>query len=976
MGMSTYFGTPWNAFQESWEFCRQVELTSPILNNYELEKFAQTKNLYVRGVIIPILFEINSGPHCLKIALQNICKKAEEKIHLGYNTLILSDRNISENFAAIPIVLATACVHFHLIKKGKRGGIGIILETGQARLVHHMAVLIGYGANGINPYLAFESIRNLRSRDILPPKDGNEDDYEDPCAFYERNYQKALKKGLFKIMSKMGISTLASYQGAHIFEIIGLSENVANQYFNGTDSPLGGIEIEEIKEDVLCFHKLAFSTTVAGNLKIEYGGELKWTPHGENHINDPTSIALLQQAVRENSYEKFKKYSTQINQHNQTPFLVRRFLKLTNKQKPISIDQVEPVSEIVKRFVTGAMSLGALSPEAHENLAIAMNKIQGKSNSGEGGEDPRRYKKNKNGEIRRSAIKQIASGRFGVTTEYLLNANELQIKIAQGAKPGEGGQLPGHKVNPYIAKLRHSIPGVSLISPPPHHDIYSIEDLAQLIFDLKNVNPEAKVSVKLVSEWGVGTIAAGVAKAHAETIIIAGHDGGTGASPISSVKQSGIPWELGLAQTQQTLCLNNLRQRVKLQVDGQLKTGLDIIVAAILGADEYGFATMPLIAQGCVMMRKCHLDTCPVGIATQNDELRKKFTGKPEHIVHLMQFLAEEVREYLSYLGFENIQEIIGRTDLLNFNNQLPQGRYSTLNWQRILHKVDTQGSDAFVTSKQEKTTSVCIDDHIIEEISKSDVHDKFTINLHISTQNRAVGSKLSGWLYKNREIYSQKIIEANFKGSSGQSFGAFLYHGLRLNLEGESNDYLGKGMSGGMITLFPPREASYFSKENWIAGNALLYGATGGEVYIAGRAGERFAVRNSGCTAVIEGVGDHACEYMTGGKVVVLGHTGRNFAAGMSGGIAYILDEERLFSRRCNPGMVDIEQTREEDYPDLLKLIQNHYNYTESLTAKDVMDRWEEIKGLFIKIIPREYKKYIISTYQVDTRRMNHGLR
>ena len=976
MGMNSYFGTKWNAFEEGREFCRQLRLKSPIINNYELEKLAQTKNLCIRGSIIPILFDKILGENALETALTQICKKAEDKIHLGYNTLILSDRGVDERLIAIPAILATACIHFHLIKKGKRGGIGIILETGQARLVHHMAVCIAYGANAINPYLAFECIRDLRSREILPARDGNEVDYEDPTAFYDRNYHKAINKGLYKIMSKMGVSTIRSYHSGQIFELIGLSEELAKRYFNDSVSVLGGIGLKEIQEDAVYHHEQGFTKTPHGSPKLPWGGDIKWTPHGEKHLNTPSSVALLQQAVREGSYEKFKRYSHILQSSSKT--VLRSHLDAKSNRKPIPLSEVEPASAIVQRFVTGAMSLGALSPEAHENLAIAMNALKGKSNSGEGGEDPIRFKVDEQGRLKRSAIKQIASGRFGVTTNYLVNASELQIKIAQGAKPGEGGQLPGHKVNTYIAKLRHSIPGVSLISPPPHHDIYSIEDLAQLIFDLKNVNPQADISVKLVSECGVGTIAAGVAKAHADTIIIAGHDGGTGASPLSSIKHAGMPWELGLAETQQTLLLNGLRGRVKLQADGQMKTGRDVIIAALLGAEEFGFATLPLIAQGCILMRKCHLDTCPVGIATQNKELRKHFTGKPEHVINLMNFLAEEVREFLALLGYSKLDEIVGQSQMLQANSSENQSRSHLLHWDKIFYQPEPRSHDARrkITQQNHGIDDV-IDKDLIEKVSKQlSAGGTAKIVQPISTQHRSVGTMLSGWLSRQhgQKGLPEKSVEIKFQGSSGQSFGAFLAPGIYLSLEGEANDYLGKGMSGGMITIKPGEESTFFPKDNWIAGNALLYGATGGQVYISGSVGERFAVRNSGCIAVVEGTGDHGCEYMTGGKVVVLGHTGRNFAAGMSGGIAYVIDEEGLFSRRCNAGMVDLEQIDEDDYPELLKLINNHYHYTQSKAAKEILENWEEVSSKFIKVIPREYKRYLRSSAAVGARSAFHG--
>ena len=965
MGISSYFGSQWNVFEDGPDYCHQVKLNQPFLTNYDLEKLAQTRTKFLRGVILPITMQKDGGAAGLKEALERLFRKAEEKISLGYNAIILSDRNVDEGHMAMPSLLVVAGLHHHLIRKGLRGNLGLIVETGEARLTHHMAVLLGYGANAINPYLAFESIRDMRDREMLPARDGNEDDYEDPCAHYDRNYIKALGKGLMKVMSKMGISTLRSYRGAQIFEAIGLSRDLVNEYFSGTISQLDGIGLEEIHQASLMLHEKGFRHVPDFNRIRDWGGDHRWRPDGERHLFNPETIALLQHAVNAGDYPTFKKYSAKIDQQARKLSTLRGMFRMKPGAKgSIPLEEVEPVANIVKRFCTGAMSLGSLSSEAHETLAIAMNRLGGKSNTGEGGEDPRRFTPDANGDRRRSAIKQVASGRFGVTTEYLVNADELQIKVAQGAKPGEGGQLPGHKVSTYIASLRHSIPGVTLISPPPHHDIYSIEDLAQLIHDLKNVNPEADVSVKLVSEFGVGTVAAGVAKAHAEGVIIAGHDGGTGASPVSSIHHAGTPWELGVSETHQTLVINNLRDRIRVQTDGQLKTGRDVVIATLLGAEEYGFATTALVAEGCIMMRKCHMDTCPVGIATQNEELRSRFAGKVEAVMNFMNYVAEEVREYMAELGFRSINEMVGHTECLEVDTEAHNWKSHRLDMEKILHKVEpAAGTYTYSVNDQDHGLRGILDEKLLSLAAPAfENGSKVEENVEVRSKNRTVGTMLSGRLVKKygRDGLPEGTIRFNFSGTAGQSFGAFLAPGIAFHLRGEANDYLGKGMSGGTIVVRPPDSDRLVSDENWIAGNTLLYGATGGKVFLSGQAGERFAVRNSGVDAVVEGLGDHGCEYMTGGSVVVLGHTGRNFAAGMSGGVAYVLDEDRLFSRRCNPGMVDIEQVPAEDEATLKGLIEEHLHHTGSKVAGRLLNDWENVRSEFVRVMPREYRKVL----------------
>jgi glutamate synthase (ferredoxin) len=909
-----------------------------------------------------MLFKVSQGAAGLESALENLCRKASEAIRDGYKFLILSDRGINSEWAPIPSLLAISAVHHHLVRECSRTEVGLIVETGEARDVHHFACLIGYGAGAVNPYLAFETLVDMCREGFLP-------DSIDPETAVSK-YIKAINKGLLKIFSKMGISTVQSYCGAQIFEAVGINQDVIDRYFTGTASRIGGLSLREISEEVLARHAFAYRPATLHALEI--GGEYHYRIQGEHHNWNPETIFKLQHATHKNDYALFKEFSRAVDDENRHRSNLRGLFELKTLSKAIPIEEVEPVSEIVKRFCTGAMSLGALSREAHETLAVAMNRIGGKSNTGEGGEDRERYVPLPNGDSKNSAIKQVASARFGVTTEYLVNAREVQIKMAQGAKPGEGGQLPGHKVDDYIARLRYATPGVQLISPPPHHDIYSIEDLAQLIFDLKNVNPSADISVKLVAEVGVGTVAAGVAKAHADKILISGDSGGTGASPWSSIKYAGIPWELGLAETQQTLVLNNLRGRVKIETDGQLKTGRDVVIAALLGAEEFGFSTAPLIVEGCIMMRKCHLNTCPVGVATQDPVLRKNFTGRPDHVANYFFFVAEEVREWMARLGFRKVEEMVGRADKIRMTKAVDHWKAKGLDLSGILkmpevgpeisrHRVDRQdhGLDRAM-------------DHRLIELAAPAIEEKKPVRIDLPIRNihRTVGAMLSGVIAKRHgpDGLPPDTVQIRLTGSAGQSFGAFLVKGISLTLEGESNDYLGKGLFGGRIVVVPPKGSTFVPEETIIIGNVALYGATGGETYFYGMAGERFGVRNSGATAVIEGVGDHGCEYMTGGAVVVLGKTGRNFAAGMSGGVAFVLNEDGRFEQRCNLAMIELEPvTEEEDQALLRDLIQRHAGYTGSPKAKAVLSRWEAFLPKFVKVIPVEYRKVMESRKKVE---------
>lgn len=934
--------------------CKMVRLAHPILTNTQLDILCNIRYKGFKSVKLPMLFEVSRGSEGLKAALDRLCQQAEQSVADGVNYIILSDKDVDETHAPIPSLLAVSAVHHHLISVQKRVQTALVVETGEMREVMHAALLLGYGASAINPYMSFAILQDMVDKQEIQLN------YE----MARKNYIKALCKGLFKVMSKMGISTIRSYRGAKLFEAVGLSTALIDTYFGGTASNVGGIRLQEIAADAIALHHQAFGGTV-DNLTLEHKGLYNFRKDGEKHAWNPETISALQLATRLGSYKKFKEYTHLVDEKD-APVFLRDFLTFRTGN-PIPVEEVEPASEIMKRFVTGAMSFGSISKEAHETMAMAMNKIHGRSNTGEGGEDSTRFIPRKDGLSLRSAIKQVASGRFGVTAEYLVNADEIQIKVAQGAKPGEGGQLPGFKVNDVIAKTRHSIPGISLISPPPHHDIYSIEDLAQLIFDLKNVNPSAEISVKLVSESGVGTIAAGVAKAKADRIVISGAEGGTGASPISSIRYAGLPPELGLSETQQTLVMNNLRGQVRLQTDGQLKTGRDIVLMALLGAEEFGFATSALIVLGCVMMRKCHMNTCPVGVATQDEELRKRFHGRHEYLVNFFTFLAEEVREYLAEMGFRRLDDIIGRTDLIDrlSSTSSASGKYALLDFSKLLHIPAQAATNAIrhTTEQVHLTGHVKDQDIILHAMPAIEHRQEISLDYAIANTDRSVGAMLSGEIAKRYGDAGlpEHTLNIKFKGSAGQSFGAFLAHGVNFRLEGEANDYLGKGLSGGCISVMPPVRSTFIAENNTIAGNTLIYGATSGEVYINGRVGERFCVRNSGAIAVVEGVGDHCCEYMTGGRVVVLGRTGRNFAAGMSGGVAYVWNKEGDFDYYCNMEMVELSliedsTTRKE----LHELIRKHYHFTGSHLASKMLDNWDKYVDEFIQIVPIEYKKVL----------------
>ena len=953
MSLTEYIGAVgMNILTPSENHCKMVRLNHPILNNTQLDILCNIRYKGFKTVKLPLLFEVAKGCQGLQEALATLCKQAEESVNEGVNYIVLSDRDVDAAHAAIPSLLAVSAVHHHLISVGKRVQTALIVESGEIREVMHAALLLGFGASALNPYMAFAVIDKLV----------NEKEIQLDYATAEKKYIKSVCKGLFKIMSKMGISTIRSYRGAKIFEAVGLSEELSNAYFGGLSSRIGGIRLDEVARDAIAFHK-------EGMEVLKKKGEAELLPNrglyafrkdGEKHAWNPETISTLQLATRLGSYKKFKEFTAMVDS-KESPIFLRDFLDF--RRAPISIDRVEPVENIVQRFVTGAMSYGSISREVHEAMAIAMNKLHGRSNTGEGGEDRARFMPREDGTSLRSAIKQVASGRFGVTAEYLVNADEIQIKIAQGAKPGEGGQLPGFKVDEVIAKTRHSIPGISLISPPPHHDIYSIEDLAQLIFDLKNVNPRAKISVKLVAESGVGTIAAGVAKAKADLIVISGAEGGTGASPASSIRYAGISPELGLSETQQTLVLNGLRGQVMLQVDGQLKTGRDIILMAMLGAEEFGFATSALIVLGCVMMRKCHQNTCPVGVATQNEELRKRFRGRSEYLVNFFTFLAQEVREYLAEIGVERLDDIIGRTDLIVRKPDDGIRKHQLISFDKLLARVDNEAAIRHVTDQQHGIDHVKDVEMLHAAAEAVENQKEISLEYTIANTDRACGAMLSGVIaakYGEKGL-PEHTLNVKFKGSAGQSFGAFLVPGVNFKLEGEANDYLGKGLSGGRIAVLPPVRSNFEAEKNTIAGNTLLYGATSGEVYINGRAGERFAVRNSGATAVVEGVGDHCCEYMTGGRVVVLGQTGRNFAAGMSGGVAYVWNRDGNFDYFCNMEMVELSLIEEASYrKELHELICQHYLYTGSKLARTMLDDWPRYADQFIQVVPIEYKKVL----------------
>jgi glutamate synthase (NADPH/NADH) large chain/glutamate synthase (ferredoxin) len=955
MSLTTNIGPKPNLMDEHPEACRRIRVKQPILTNADLQKIRGIADPHFKSKTLRMLFRVAEGPDGLGAAVDDLCRQASQAIKEGFKFLILSDRGVNDEWAPIPSLLGIAAVHHHLVRECTRTEVGLIVESGEPRDVHHFACLIGYGAGTVNPYLVFETLVDMERDAYLP--EGLD------AQTAEGKFIKAINKGLLKIFSKMGISTVQSYCGAQIFEAIGLNQELVDRYFTGTASRVQGIGLREIGDETLRRHRLAYEASPIRQL--DFGGEIHYRVQGEHHNWNPETIYRLQHATKANDPKTYAEFAQLVNDESRRRSNLRGLLEFKFLPEPIPLDEVEPAKEIVKRFTTGAMSFGAISKEAHETLAIAMNRIGAKSNTGEGGEDPERFIPLPNGDSKNSYIKQVASARFGVTSHYLVNAKELQIKMAQGAKPGEGGQLPGHKVDEIIAKLRYSTPGVQLISPPPHHDIYSIEDLAQLIFDLKNSNPEADISVKLVAEVGVGTVAAGVSKAHADKVLISGDSGGTGASPLSSIKYGGVPWELGLAETHQTLVLNDLRGRIRVETDGQMKTGRDVAIAALLGAEEFGFSTAPLIVEGCIMMRKCHLNTCPVGVATQDPVLRKKFMGQPEHIVNYFFFVAEELRQIMAKLGFRTVNEMIGRVDKLKVQKAVDHWKAKGLDLTPLL-KMPEVGPEVarYCVQQQDHGLADILDNKLIE-LCKPAIErgEKVTLDLPIRNVNRTVGTMLSSRIAKKNglEGLPPDTITIKFTGSAGQSFGAFLSRGITLILEGESNDYLGKGLSGGKIVVFPPKNAIFNAEETILIGNTSLYGATQGEAYFYGTAGERFAVRNSGVRAVIEGTGDHGCEYMTGGVVVVLGRTGRNFAAGMSGGVAFVLNELDKFQSRCNLGMVELEKVvTDEDKRTLHQMITSHFMYTGSRNAKRILDAWETMLPKFVKVMPIDYKRVL----------------
>lgn len=954
---SITLGSERNLLKPMPESCHMIELESPILTNEELAKLKYVAQGKFKSATLPILFNPKEGGKGLERALDDLFEAADKAIENGVNIIILSDRGVDREHAAIPALLAVSGLHHHLIRKGTRTRVGLVLESGEPREVHHFCCLIGYGCGAINPYLAFETIDEMIKEGLLGGID-----YKKAC----KNYVKAAVKGIVKVISKMGISTIQGYQGAQIFEAIGIKKSVIDKYFTNTPSRIEGIDLDGIAREVQMRHEKAFPPSPYRIEALDSGGQYQWRADGEFHLFNPDAIYKLQMAVRTGDYKLFKEYTAHVNDQSSRLCTLRSLLKLKYAPHLIPIEEVEPVESIVKRFKTGAMSYGSISKEAHEALAIAMNRIGGKSNTGEGGEDPERYKPLPNGDSLNSAIKQVASARFGVTMQYLVNAKEIQIKIAQGAKPGEGGQLPGHKVYPWIAKVRHSTPGVGLISPPPHHDIYSIEDLAELIHDLKNANPDARISVKLVSEVGVGTIAAGVAKAHADVVLISGYDGGTGASPLTSIKHAGVPWELGLAETHQTLLLNKLRSRIVVEVDGQLRTGRDVVIAALLGAEEFGFATAPLVALGCIMMRVCHKNTCPVGVATQDPELRKRFAGKPEYVVNFMYFIAQEVRELMAQLGFRRFDEMVGRVDRLEMKKAIEFWKAKGLDYSTILYQPEIDPDEPRrCVIKQDHGLEKALDRRVLLKLCEPAIErkEKVRATLPIKNTNRVVGTMVGSEITKRygADGLPEDTIWIKFKGSAGQSFGAFIPKGMTFVLEGDANDYIGKGLSGGKIIVVPPPDSSFAPENNIIIGNVAFYGATSGEAYIYGMAGERFCVRNSGIDAVVEAVGDHGCEYMTGGRVVVLGTTGRNFAAGMTGGVAYVLDETGDFPIKVNKQTVHLETLEDEtEIMELNKLIRKHAEYTRSKKAWKILAMWEDYVPKFVKVMPKDYKRML----------------
>jgi glutamate synthase (NADPH/NADH) large chain len=967
--MGSTIGPERNLLVAEPESCRQIKLKYPIIHNEHVAKLRHLPpDSAFRSTMLSMLFEVShdgvpqEGP-AMELALEDLCRRASDAVRAGFNILILSDRGIGPSKAAIPSLLATAGVHHHLVREGTRTQCALVVESGDAREVHHVALLLGYGAGVVNPYVAFESIDDMIRQGQLTGFDrGSADSDKADRDKAINNYIKALNKGVLKVMSKMGISALQSYCGAQVFEALGLNQAFIDRYFTHTTSRVGGVGIEVIAEEVRQRHERAFAARPVGPHELATGGEYQWRRDGEYHLFNPDTVFKLQHATRSGQYAIFKEYSTAVDRQNEHRATLRGLFRLKPAGPAVPIEEVEPVETIVKRFATGAMSYGSISGEAHETLAIAMNRLGGRSNTGEGGEDAERFLPMANGDSRRSAIKQVASGRFGVTSEYLVNADELQIKMAQGAKPGEGGQLPGPKVYPWIAKTRHSTAGVGLISPPPHHDIYSIEDLAQLIYDLKNSNPQARISVKLVSEGGVGTVAAGVAKAHSDVVLISGHDGGTGASPLTSLKHAGLPWELGLAETQQVLVLNKLRDRITVQVDGQMKTGRDVVIGALLGAEEYGFATAPLVVMGCIMMRVCHLNTCPVGIATQDPELRKKFTGAPEFVENFFRFVAEEVRELMAELGFRRLDDMIGRADCLDIEPAVTHWKAKGLDLTPLLQQPALPTVARRKVREQDHGLITALDNDLVRAaLPAIERGERVDLHAYIRNADRTVGTILGYEVTKRHggKGLPDDTISIAFTGSAGQSFGAFVPRGITLRLIGDANDGLGKGLSGGKLIVAPPPLSTFKSEENIIIGNVAFYGATSGEGYIRGVAGERFCVRNSGATVVVEGVGDHGCEYMTGGRVVVLGRTGRNFAAGMSGGVAYVLDADGTFARRCNREMVDIEPLIELDDIDFLRMaLVKHATYTGSRYAESLLAEGTGLIARVVRVMPREYKR------------------
>ena len=959
MSLQCSIGPEGNLLESTEAHAHRLKVDHPILSNEELGAIKEMEHAGWKTQTIDITWPKSEGKEGMVPALHRICAKAEKAIDEGFSLVILSDRAINQDRVPLSSLMACGAVHHHLIKKVKRTRIGIVLESGEAREVQHHCLLIGYGADAINPYLTFEALRQVCREGLL-------DKYTDETIIAA--YRKGVAKGMLKVMAKMGISTLQSYKGAQIFEAVGLGEDIIESCFTGTASRVQGVNLDVVATEAIRRHALGYPERKNDlQLVLPNPGEFHWRAGGEKHVWNPEVIANLQVAARTHSQEAYQSYSQMLNEDSRTRCTLRGLLRFkTDKVSPIPLENVEPASEIVKRFCTGAMSFGSISAETHEALALAMNRIGGKSNTGEGGEDPERFIALPSGDSKRSAIKQVASGRFGVTMWYLTNADELQIKIAQGAKPGEGGELPGYKVDQIIARIRYSTPGVGLISPPPHHDIYSIEDLKQLIHDLKNANPSARVSVKLVSEVGVGTIAAGVAKAHADHILISGQSGGTGASPLTSIKYAGLPWELGIAETHQTLVLNDLRSRVVLQTDGGLKTGRDVVIAALLGAEEFGFSTAPLVTLGCIMMRKCHLNTCPVGIATQNPVLRERFQGQPEHVINYLLMVAEEARQIMAELGFRTIEELIGRVDVLATDSAISHWKADGLDLTPILTPAQKPHDQVgvFCTGTQDHALDKALDNELIKRCEKAiDKGKEVRLEMPIQNINRTVGTMLSHEIAKRwgEESLPDGTIHLRFNGSAGQSLGAWLVRGVTIELEGDANDYVGKGLSGGRLIIYPPQASQFLPEENIIVGNVVLYGATGGEAYFRGRAAERFCVRNSGARAVIEGVGDHGCEYMTGGRVVILGPAGRNFAAGMSGGIAYVWDTAGDFRENCNLEMVELERLEnEEEIAELRELVERHQQYTGSTVAGKVLEEWDSVLPQFVKVMPTDYKRFM----------------